>query len=100
MGRAACLIAVLVVACADAPRAPVEHGVGFAADADAATKLYAHACALGSAAGCGDLGRVTIDGDETRAVALLAAACRAQHGPSCYALGLRGSSDRARRVRF
>ncbi len=65
----------------------VESGRGFAADRDAAARIFEHACALGSPAGCGDFGRVIAASNPTRSHALLAGACRAHDGRSCYALG-------------
>ncbi|HSQ64993.1 MAG TPA: tetratricopeptide repeat protein [Polyangiaceae bacterium] len=67
----------------------VERGRGFSPDSDAAQRLYEHACARGSHAGCGDLGRVLLGKDDTRALSLLRGACTARDGDACYWLALR-----------
>ncbi len=75
----------------------VERGRGFAPDPDAARRLFEHACDLGDAAGCGDLGRALLSVQGERAHRLLVGACRAHDGASCFLLGqLAKSPARAR----
>jgi TPR repeat protein len=66
----------------------VESGEGFAPDAAAAKRLYEHACHEGSAAGCGDLGRVNGD------LAMLQSACRRHDGRACFELARIDAHDK------
>ncbi|HEY1957779.1 MAG TPA: tetratricopeptide repeat protein [Polyangiaceae bacterium] len=94
-----CEVRRVAAACDELGRM-VEDGRAFAPDAVAARRMFEHACTLGDAAGCGDLGRVTLESDRARAMHLLASACRSRDGRACYELGRVATTTAGARSHF